>query len=161
MQQWGYVHEIYVACKIYYGRKLLQKWYRDSVVRAIYAAEWAITAWIPGRFKRFFDSLEPSRLALGPIQTSSRWVPGFFPGVKAVGAWSLPRPSSVEVGMSGVIPTLPCVLMSWTTLSRLQTWRPSGTLMLTEPSTRVWLKILCVSLLVTSEKWNNNSINAS
>ena len=82
----NYVHEICVACEIYCGLQHLQTWCRDNVVGTVYAAEWMIPGWNPGRFKRFFDSLEPSRPALGPTQSSSRWVPGYFPGVKAVGA---------------------------------------------------------------------------
>ena len=80
------VHQVCIACDICCGRQHLQTWCRSIIVGEICAAEWVKRGWNSGRCKRFFACLEPSGPALGPTQTSSRWVPGFFPVVKAVGS---------------------------------------------------------------------------
>ena len=75
------VQQIRVAREICCERQHLHTWCRDSVVGKVYAAEWVIPAWNPDRFKRFFASLEPSRPALGPTQTSDRLM-GFSLGLR-------------------------------------------------------------------------------
>jgi len=59
---------------------------------------------------------QSSSLALGPTQTPIQWIPGFFPGSKAVRRDAdHSSPPSTEVKVSGTITLLPLyTFTSWT-----------------------------------------------
>ena len=47
----------------------------------------------PSRSKRLFFTPEASKVALGPTQLPSQWIPASFPGTKAVGVVMSTSPS--------------------------------------------------------------------
>ena len=63
----------------------------------------------------FFSSLKRPDRPLGPNKPRVKWVSGFFPGDKAVEAWSSPLTSQLVPKMCGALPPIPLYsFIMWT-----------------------------------------------